>query len=485
VKVLKKGVGNRPGLLVAKSFRRPWPGAILILCAALILLPSVVHLDGRMHGDWEQFLGRFHPLAVHLPIGLLLLVPIFELLGRSRPALREAAGFVLNLAVAACLGTLCLGYLLAHGAGQASDTVIRHMWGAIALTISVLLCHLARRSWTLNRRNRLYPWLLACMLGVLVWTAHQGGALTHGDDYLREFMPAWMKKVGGVKTVEASASSPTSFYAMQVNPIFDKNCVSCHGRGKTQGGLRLDSYERLIRGGHDGAVIVSGRPDQSLLLKRITLPKSDKHFMPAEHPPLSSRDIRWIRSWVEQGASPTTVSLAGIIIAPPLESVPIHPVGDYSGLAESIRTMQTQPGPKLLPVSSKPSDGLILSTVDVASDFGDTQLSTLAKFAPYVVEADLARTGITDASIPTLSTFTNLRALHLEGTSITGSNLGKLTSLTQLRYLNVSHTKITAQSLQTLQTMKNLKHVYAFDTPAETVEAQGKQQYLVSTTKSQ
>ena len=90
---------NRGGLAVfanrvlpkSKSNRLAWITASA-LSVALALLPSVVKLDGRPHADWQQFLGRFHPLAVHLPIGLLVLLPLLEIVGKFRPALREAAG---------------------------------------------------------------------------------------------------------------------------------------------------------------------------------------------------------------------------------------------------------------------------------------------------------------------------------------------------------------------------------------------------------
>ena len=55
-----------------------------------------------------------------------------------------------------------------------------------------------------------------------------------------------------------------------------------------------------------------------------------------------------------------------------------------------------------MPVSSKPSDGLILFTVDAAGSFGDAQLAQFQKFAPYIVEAELGRTAVTNASFDTL-----------------------------------------------------------------------------------
>ena len=40
----------------------------------------------------------------------------------------------------------------------------------------------------------------------------------------------------------------------------------CHGEGKSKGGLRMDSYDLLMKGGKDGPVIVAGNPEKSVLL---------------------------------------------------------------------------------------------------------------------------------------------------------------------------------------------------------------------------
>ena len=203
----------------------------------------------------------------------------------------------------------------------------------------------------------------------------------------------------------------------------------------------------------------------------MTLPPDHKQFMPAEgRPPLRPQEIAWIKAWVQQGASPSATNLAGITIDTPKE-LPLQPVGDYSALMPQIRQMQQGLGAKLLPVSQNPSDGLVLYTVDVAGNFGDAQLAQFLKFAPYIVEAELGRTAVTDASFTTLAQFTHLRALHLEGTAVTGNGLAKLAPLTQLIYLNLSGTKVTQASVAPLKAMKNLRYVYLYNTPVQPAPA--------------
>ena len=137
--------------------------ASLLVSIALLLLPFVFRLDGKPHADWQQFLGRFHPLVVHLPIGLILLVPCSSLQAEFALRCWRRRWFVLSLSLLSCLLALTLGYLLAYGSGEAGAGVSRHMWGAIALTIAVLGCvsgswGIRRLAWTLSRTC----WLVCC-----------------------------------------------------------------------------------------------------------------------------------------------------------------------------------------------------------------------------------------------------------------------------------------------------------------------------------
>jgi hypothetical protein len=166
------------------------------------------------------------------------------------------------------------------------------------------------------------------------------------------------------------------------------------------------------------------------------------------------------------GASAAAVSVPGAFVAEDREQA-LQPVDDYSAFMTDIRQMQQSQGAKLVAVSANPSDGLILRTVDVAASFDDAQLARFEGFAPFIVEAELGRTAVTDASLETLSQFKHLRALHLEGTAVSGRTLGKLSSLSQLTYLNLSGTKVTSEAVATLKNMSKLRHLYLFDTPAE------------------
>ena len=98
--------------------------------------------DGVQRAEFAQFLGRFHPLAVHLPIALLLLVPLLECVAlvRDRQHLRKSAEFVLGLATVAAIASAWLGWLLAWSGGYEGSLVTRHMWGGVTLAAASLVC---------------------------------------------------------------------------------------------------------------------------------------------------------------------------------------------------------------------------------------------------------------------------------------------------------------------------------------------------------
>jgi hypothetical protein len=84
-----------------------------------------------------------------------------------------------------------------------------------------------------------------------------------------------------------------------VRPILVAQCVSCHGAESPAGGLRLDTYEGVMKGGVSGKSVVAGKPDQSLLLRRI------KGTVKPQMPPggsLKSGDVSRIEAWIRAGA---------------------------------------------------------------------------------------------------------------------------------------------------------------------------------------
>ena len=94
-------------------------------------------------------------------------------------------------------------------------------------------------------------------------------------------------------------------YLREIKPVFEKRCFACHGALKQEGGLRLDTGALLRKGGDSGPAAEPGKPDASVLIKRVSDPDSATR-MPPEGEALSAEQIELLQAWINQGAvSPT------------------------------------------------------------------------------------------------------------------------------------------------------------------------------------
>ena len=91
-------------------------------------------------------------------------------------------------------------------------------------------------------------------------------------------------------------------FARDVYPVLQRSCFECHGPEKQKGKLRLDTREAAFQGGDSGAAIVKGKPDESELLRRVALPKTDDDVMPNRGDLLSKTELEQIRRWIAAGA---------------------------------------------------------------------------------------------------------------------------------------------------------------------------------------
>jgi hypothetical protein len=432
--------------------------AIFPLLILLIYAPP----DGQQRAELAQFLGRFHPLIVHIPIALLLLVVVLEgaAFPRDRFHLRQSAGFVLVLATVAAIASAWLGWLLAWSGGYEGSLVTRHMWGGVSLVAASLAC------WFFYHWKRsAYVVALLATVGFLIWTSDQGGKLTHGETFLTERLPEPLRRwLGEEKQTEVD---PTSFYAMRVQPIFEDKCVLCHNAGKFKGKLRLDSYEHVMRGGKDGSVIHSGEPGKSELFRRITLPPDNKDFMPAEgKPALSAAETKIIEVWIAAGATThiADAAIEGVPPSPAENPVSAPLTADYRPQLKTIAGLEASLGIRLVPRSQNPTDGLILRTMSAPERCNDATLAQLAPVANLIVDAELARTKVTDKGIPAIANFSNLRFLDLSNTAVTSAGVKELMKLEKLESLNLTETRVTRDGIAELQTKPGLKRLYSFET---------------------
>ena len=454
---------------------------ILVVACLLLFVPP----DGKERAELLQFLGRFHPLSVHLPIALLIVVPVIELAGRSRyfPHLRPAADFLLGLAVCGGVVAATLGWCLARAGGYSGPLMTQHMWAGVTVAGAAWLCWMLRGSSSVTGPSRLYAATLIATVGLVSFTGYRGGQLSQGENHLTELMPEPFNELLGVPikddTVTKSPNGgPNTFYGARIQPVFTQHCVSCHGRSKRKAGLRLDSYEALMRGGKHGPAIKVGDAKGSDLLRRITLAPTDDDVMPPnQRRPVSPDDAKRIEEWIAAGAS-GTLALDAIKDVPGASSQPAAEVTfeeidpkavaqQRSALAPDVARLQLQL-PNLVDYESRGSADLVVNAAWMGNKFGDNELAALAPLSGRIVSADFSSTAITDKSAADIATMKHLRVLRLMHTKITDTTVKTLAPLDQLEVLSVFDTAITPAAIPVLARLPKLHHIYAGETKLAT-----------------
>jgi len=87
-----------------------------------------------------------------------------------------------------------------------------------------------------------------------------------------------------------------------IAPLFEDNCVKCHGDKKQKSDYRLDNRDDAIESGSEGAAIAVGDSAGSLLVRLITGTDDNFDIMPPKGDPLTPEQIGLIRAWIDQGA---------------------------------------------------------------------------------------------------------------------------------------------------------------------------------------
>jgi hypothetical protein len=91
---------------------------------------------------------------------------------------------------------------------------------------------------------------------------------------------------------------PSGSFSKDVLPILQNSCVSCHGGEKTNKGLDVTSYDKLMAGSANGAVIVPSNADGSKLIQMVADGK-----MPKRGQALSAAQVQMLKDWVNAGAT--------------------------------------------------------------------------------------------------------------------------------------------------------------------------------------
>lgn len=116
--------------------------------------------------------------------------------------------------------------------------------------------------------------------------------------------------------IPAAAKTQVDF-VKDIQPLFEKSCVKCHGGEKPKHGYSMETRDATVKGGKSKvAGLVEGDGGKSLIVQLIAEAVDDPdYFMPPpdnrdKYPVLTKEQVALVRAWIDQGAKwPTGVTL--------------------------------------------------------------------------------------------------------------------------------------------------------------------------------
>ncbi|WP_149276504.1 DUF2231 domain-containing protein [Pareuzebyella sediminis] len=428
--------------------------------------------------ELTTFIGRFHPLFVHLPIGFILLAILLEwwegLTKKEKPSQLVSIAWLIG-GFAAFVAALCGWYLGETGLYE-EQNLFWHRWIGIALVPITFL------GWWIKRKPRKFPRSLhmgfnLALILLLAIEGHKGGNLTHGEGYLMEFAPAPVQNLFSSKkdsSAVRSFNNPDSVavYSQLIAPILDVKCVACHNNEIKRGNLNLSHPDSLQLGGDGEAILVAGSAADSELFRRITLPQTSIKFMPPTNNVLTYDEIKTIAWWIDQGAS-FEKNVAEIDVPEDMKPLLLRRFG-----------LDTRPRPWYEKVQIEPLDstqivkledqgftvkGLggenpLLDVSYSGHDLTAEKIKALIPARQHITWLTLTDTNIEDDWLENLSNFTNLTRLELDKTEVSDEGLRHLKGLPHLEALNLYGSEVSDASLPILKQLPELKRVYLSET---------------------
>ncbi|WP_289644708.1 chitobiase/beta-hexosaminidase C-terminal domain-containing protein [Maribacter aestuarii] len=409
-------------------------------------------------------IGNFHPVLVHLPIGIIVFAFVLEIYQRLRP--KENLASVIKLALGfgaiAALASIGTGLLLESNGAYDETLLFRHKWMAISLTAVTIFLFFAKTAKQKWAGQSYFPLFITANI-MLILAGHWGGSMTHGEDFLTKV---------NTKEIIIEDVDKALVYNDIVQPIFDRKCVSCHNAKKAEGKLLLTSQTEFLAGGESGSILDSVDAGKPLLAHRMTLPLEDEEHMPPKGKvQLTPNEIDLIHWWLENDNCFNCIT-SDLERSKKIQSHLNDLEADTSTRALLAKNLEPVPEtwPALLSsvgISAYPlKKGSPLYIVNLSNrkDLQENSFSLLEDYAEHIVELNLGNTNFNDTLVPVLSDFENLTKLQLQNTPITDKAMEEVRKLDKLESLNLYGTGVSNAALDVLEQMPSLQDLYLWQT---------------------
>lgn len=442
----------------------------LIAFAGLIFLLFIVLFENSLSlPAWVQVIGRMHPLLLHFPI-VLLLLSLFSYWIPGEPSLTNAWELLRLFAALTAIATAIMGMFLSMGEAGKGELMDYHKWAGVATAVLAWLLYAYHSTISVKRNTgKVVSVFAACLL---LFTGHWGAGITHGENFI----------TGPLRSAERPTINleEARIFPDVINMVLKEKCGNCHQAGTQKGGLSLVDSISIVKGGKNGAALVAGNLQKSLLLARIHLPLTDKKHMPvADKPQLTEEEINLLEAWIKAGApfqqrvrerktADSLRILAEAYIAPFIKA---QSEEHFDFAAADTRTIEKlNNNYRVIKELGKESPALAVSFYGRAMYSGE-KLKELEPIRTQIIHLNLAKMPVTDEQVDWISKLPNLRRLNLNYSDISDTAMQKLSAMPKLELVSVSGTAISANGLNRLLANKNLKEIYVWDSKIKAAEA--------------
>jgi uncharacterized membrane protein len=436
---------------------------------------------------FTDFIGRFHPLLVHLPIGILLFTIVLQWLSTKEKwaALQAVIPLGYLLGAASAIASCITGYLLGS-AGEYDETVLNlHQWMGILTAFTSIAGYLFSH----NKENLKY---IAFSILVLVSiTGHLGGTLTHGEGYLtKAFTSSGSDSVATKKAL--TNAQDALVYADVIEPILKEKCYSCHAASKQKGGLRLDNADWVLKGGKNGAVLKPGNALGSELYHRVILdPIEEKHMPPKGKPQVTEKERILLEWWIAQGGD-FKKQCKQFEQSPAIKQALSSLEQQQAKLDEDLPKEEVSEAP-IASIDLLRSKGVTILPIAQNSHYLSANFVNLAQLDAAVLDAlislkqqllwlKMPKMQMPGADWKKLATLNSLRKLDLSYSNLDQESIASLASLKQLVYLNLVGTKVNGTALVSLKELPALRELYLSGTKITTSDFESLKKALTKTT---
>lgn len=423
-----------------------------------------------------DFLGRLHPVLLHLPIGILILafaMSWWAARTNNGAEYRQAIQLATGAGALTAILSAATGYLLATRGDYTPSDIQWHQWLGFATAAA------AMAAWILREHPR-FIFVLGSSVALLVVTGHLGGEITHGQGFLTEGFSNKNENTSPTVVLDSNMA----FYQAVIAPVLKEKCLNCHNESKRKGGLSMLSEADMLKGGKNGPALDPSAPLKSLLWQRVQLPKTEKkHMPPAGKPELDPREMKLLRFWLQQGCSfdrpiKDYVLSEDIKALMPGAKVAVHPVfskkipladpDDIQAVAAAGFTVNNLGKDNhLLAISCTGQQRLDkqalnalkpiakqIAWLDVSNSNFNSELLRFLPEMPHLIKLNMAHTQTGDALASFISASPYLSTVNLVGAQVGDPVLDALNQLEYLQNLYVWQTRITEQKLKTLQSKR-------------------------------